>query len=181
MLFETIHTISIVLFAAGILLLTIEMFLPGFGIFGGLGLIALILCIVFQATTVIEALIMVVIIGAIVALFLLVILRSFKKGRIYKSSIVLKNSADRNEGYVSNTEYTRLLGKRGKSVTVLRPSGLAEFDGEKADVVTDGEFLPKGADIEVTEVAGRRIVVRKAQSIDKEAYADISAGNNLDM
>lgn len=56
MLFETINTITIVLFAAGILLLTIEMFVPGFGIFGGLGIIALILCIVFQATTVTELL-----------------------------------------------------------------------------------------------------------------------------
>lgn len=177
MLFETIHTITIVLFAAGILLLTIEMFLPGFGIFGGLGLIALVLCIVFQATSITEALIMIVIIGAIIALFLLLILRSFKKGRIYKSSIVLKNSADRNEGYVSNADYSRLLGKRGKSVTVLRPAGIAEFDGEKVDVVTDGEFLPKGADVEVIEAAGRRIVVREVKSIDKEAQADVSGSD----
>lgn len=180
MLFETIHTITIVLFAAGILLLTIEMFLPGFGIFGGLGLIALVLCIVFQATSLTEALIMIVIIGAIIALFLLLILRSFKKGRIYKSSIVLKNSADRNEGYVSNADYSRLLGKRGKSVTVLRPAGIAEFDCEKVDVVTDGEFLPKGADVEVIEAAGRRIVVREVKSIDKEAQADAS-GSDLDI
>jgi membrane-bound ClpP family serine protease len=180
MLFETINTITIVLFAAGILLLTIEMFVPGFGIFGGLGIIALILCIVFQATTVTEALIMVVLIGAIIALFLLVILRSFKKGKIYKSSIVLKNSADREEGYVSNADYSRLLGKIGKSVSVLRPAGIAEFDGEKVDVVTDGEFLPKGADVEVTEVAGRRIVVRKAHSIDKESHAGVSS-SGLDV
>jgi membrane-bound ClpP family serine protease len=181
-LFETINTVSIVLFVAGIALLVIEMFIPGFGIFGGLGVIALILSVIFQASTVAEALIMVVLIGAIIALFLLVILRSFRKGRIYKSSIVLKNSAVRSEGYVSNDDYSRLLGMRGKSVTVLRPSGLAEFGGEKVDVVTDGEFLPKGADVEVTAVAGRRIAVREAQGIDKEAGIDIPAGgDNLNM
>lgn len=177
-LFETINTVSVILFAAGIVLLTIEMFIPGFGIFGALGLAALVLCIAFQVTSVIEALIMVLAIGAIVALMLLVVARSFRKGRIYKSSIVLKNSADRSEGYVSNDDYSRLIGKTGKSLTVLRPAGMAEFEGEKADVVTDGEFLPKGAPVQVTAVAGRRIVVQRMEDIIKEKNIDVSTGGD---
>lgn len=177
-LFETINTVSVILFAAGVALLLIEMFLPGFGVFGGLGLVALVLCIVFQATSVAEALIMVLAIGAIVALLLLVVARSFRKGRLYKSSIVLKETEDSKEGYISNEDYSRLKGKTGKSVTVLRPSGLAEFGGEKADVVTEGEFLPKGADIEVVEVAGRRIVVRRAQDMNKGTGADVTSGGD---
>ena len=45
-LFESIETVSIVLFAVGMIFLMIELFAPGFGIFGGLGLVALVLCIV---------------------------------------------------------------------------------------------------------------------------------------
>lgn len=177
-LFETINTVSVILFAAGMVLLTIEMFMPGFGIFGGLGLAALVLCIAFQATTVVEALIMVLAFGAIVALFLLVLARSFRKGRIYRSSIVLKNTADKSDGYVSNDDYSHLLGRKGKSVTVLRPSGIAEFGGEKTDVVTEGEFLPKGADVEVTAVAGRRIVVREILVAAKQESINVAPGGD---
>ena len=48
-LFGPIETVSIVLFCIGMGLILIEMFIPGIGIFGGLGFVALVLCIVFQA------------------------------------------------------------------------------------------------------------------------------------
>lgn len=82
--------VSIILFVAGMVLLLIEMFMPGFGIFGGLGLLLLALCIVFSATSVESALLMTLIIGAIVILLALIFARSLKKGFLYKSSIVLK-------------------------------------------------------------------------------------------
>ena len=46
-LFETISIVSIILFFVGLGLITVELFIPGIGIFGGLGLVALILAIVF--------------------------------------------------------------------------------------------------------------------------------------
>lgn len=172
---------SVVLFFVGLVFLMIEMFVPGFGIFGGLGILSLILCIVFQAGSVLEALIMVLIIGAIVSLLWFLVLRSLKKGLIYKS-FVLKDTADKEQGFVSNADYSGLLGKRGKSLTVLRPAGIALFGSERTDVVTDGEFIDKGADIEVYEVVGRRILVRPAHDTkeDKSVSAD-SSRNALDM
>lgn len=178
----TVSIVSIALFTVGIILLLIEMFIPGFGIFGGLGLLSLVLCIVFTANSVGSALVMILIIGAILVLFALIFARSLKKGFLYKSSIVLKNAAERNEGFVSNEDYSRLLGKTGKSVTILRPAGIAEFEGEKADVVTDGEFIQKGEAIEVYEVAGRRILVRRAPDIKKHKSIEVSGSNNaVDM
>jgi membrane-bound ClpP family serine protease len=53
-----------------------------------------------------------------------------------------------------------LLGRSGVAVTVLRPSGEAEIDGEMIDVVTGGEMVEAGAKVQVTEVQGNRIVVR---------------------
>jgi membrane-bound serine protease (ClpP class) len=175
------NIISVVLFFVGLAFLLIEMFMPGFGVFGGLGILSLILCIVFQAGSVLEALIMIVVIGAVVALLWFLVLRSLKKGVIYKS-FVLKDTADKTEGFVSTADYSGLLGKRGKSLTVLRPAGIAVLGGEKADVVTDGEFIPQGADVEVYEVIGRRILVRPVHDIkeDKSARAE-SSGNAMDM
>jgi membrane-bound serine protease (ClpP class) len=56
-------------------------------------------------------------------------------------------------------ENTRLLGREGTAVTPLRPSGTAEFDGDRVAVVTDGDLIGAGRRIRVTEVEGNRVVV----------------------
>ncbi|MDD5018295.1 MAG: NfeD family protein [Eubacteriales bacterium] len=162
-LFDSISIVSIVLFCVGMLLLFIELFMPGIGVFGGLGIISLVLCIIFQAKSVTEGLILLLIIGAIVAVVVLIAARSFGKGRIYRSALVLKNTENRSEGYVSNADYSHFAGKKGISITPLRPAGTADFDGEKADVVTDGEFIKSGERIVVLKVSGRRIIVKRAE------------------
>ena len=63
-------------------------------------------------------------------------------------------------GYVSSDDYTGFLGQRGIAVTLLRPSGTAEFEGVRLPVVSDGEFVPPGTAVQVVTVQGNRIVVR---------------------
>jgi membrane-bound serine protease (ClpP class) len=162
-LFETIETVSIVLFVVGMVFLLIELFAPGFGIFGGLGLVALVLCIVFQAKSVAEGLLLFLIIGVIVMLLALIAARSLKRGWLYRSSLVLKDAEDKEAGYVARDDYSRFAGKNGVSLTPLRPAGTAEIEGEKADVVTEGEFIPKGAPIQVLKTVGGRIVVKQVE------------------
>ena len=162
-LFETIETVSIVLFAVGMIFLLIELFIPGFGIFGGLGLVALVLCIIFQAHSVAEALLLLVIIAAIVFILALIAARSLKRGWLYRSSLVLKDAEEKDAGYVAKEDYSRLTGKEGLSLTPLRPAGSADIDGEKADVVTDGEFIPKSVRVKVINTSGGRIVVKQLE------------------
>jgi membrane-bound serine protease (ClpP class) len=163
MLFESINTVSIILFVVGMVLLLIELFVPGFGIFGGLGLVALVLCIVFQAQSVLEALILLLGIGAIVVALAIIAARSLKRGWLYRSPLVLKDSEEREAGYVSNEDYSHLAGHTGISITPLRPAGVAEFDNRKADVVTEGEFIPARSSITVTRVVGSRIIVKELE------------------
>ncbi len=162
-LFESINIVSVILFAVGMVLLLIELFVPGFGIFGGLGLVALVLCIVFQAKTAAEALIMVLVITAIVVALSLIAARSFKRGWLYRSSLVLKDAEEKEAGYVSSSNFSHLVGKTGISITPLRPAGTAEFDGKKADVVTEGDFIPAKAEILVLRVEGSRVIVRQLE------------------
>ncbi len=63
-------------------------------------------------------------------------------------------------GYVSSDDYTGFLGRVGASVSPLRPSGTAEIDGVRLPVVTEGDFVPTGARVQVVMVQGNRIVVR---------------------
>lgn len=162
-LFETIETVSVVLFAVGMIFLLIELFIPGFGIFGGLGLVALVLCIVFQAHSVAEGLLLLLIIAAIVFAFALIAARSLKRGFLYRSSLVLKDNQEKDKGYVAPNDFSYMVGRTGISITPLRPAGTAEIEGEKADVITEGEFVPKGARILVIKTAGGRIVVKPTE------------------
>lgn len=50
-------------------------------------------------------------------------------------------------------------GRTGTAVTLLRPSGKAKIDGEVYDVVTQGDFIPKGSRIRVLKISGTRIIV----------------------
>lgn len=163
-LFETVSIVSIILFIVGMALITVELFLPGIGIFGGLGFVSLILCIVFQAKTFAQGLILFLIIAAIVAILAFIILRSFGKGMLYKSSLVLKNRATKEEGYLSNDDNTSLVGKTGTSLSALRPSGRAHIEDKVYDVVTGGEFIDSGEKIVVLQSAGRRILVKKEEA-----------------
>ena len=53
------------------------------------------------------------------------------------------------------------VGKTGVAHTALRPAGIAEFDGVKLNVVSDGEFVNSGDSVRVERAEGNRIVVRK--------------------
>jgi len=58
------------------------------------------------------------------------------------------------------------VGLKGKSVTILRPAGKAEFDGKILDVVTKGEFIENEKEVIVEHVEGVRIVVKEIKEND---------------
>jgi len=62
---------------------------------------------------------------------------------------------------VSSSE---LVGKRGVTVTPLRPAGTALFGDQRIDVVTEATFIPQGASVEVVAVEGKRVIVRLVPS-----------------
>lgn len=61
--------------------------------------------------------------------------------------------------YVTSSDFSLLVGKSGTAASYLRPAGVALIDGERVDVLTQGEFIPEGSPIRVTRVEGARIFV----------------------
>lgn len=143
----------------GLVLMTIEIFYPGFGVFGIAGAIFLIVGVVLTAKTATEAFVMIMSILAILAVIFTAFLRSASKGKLNKS-LVLNNTLDRASGYIGTEDLNYLLGKEGVSTTVLRPSGTADFQGVKLDVVSEGEFIAQNTKVKIIKVEGRRIVVK---------------------
>ena len=155
---EGIETIQAVLFILGLLLLIVEAFMPGFGIAGITGLVLLVAGIIMTARTVFEAFVMVMILLLIVALLAFVILRSAKKGTLSRK-LILWSAAKHENGFSASADTTSLTGREGVAVTILRPAGTGEFDGQRLDVVSEGAFIERGAQIKIIRTEGRRIVV----------------------
>jgi len=59
----------------------------------------------------------------------------------------------------------RYLGKTGTAVTPLRPTGVAEIEGERIEVVTEGEFIAAGSRVRVVAMDRRRYFVRLADAV----------------
>lgn len=55
-----------------------------------------------------------------------------------------------------------LVGAQGVCEGPLRPAGIARFDGRRVDVVTRGELIDHGENVQVLEVSGNRVVVGRA-------------------
>jgi membrane-bound serine protease (ClpP class) len=76
--------------------------------------------------------------------------------------LVLETELTAREGFASAPETDRAwFGKRGTTASPLRPAGIADIEGERVDVVSDGEFIDVGDPITVVRVDGNRIVVRR--------------------
>jgi len=149
-----------IILCLGLAFVIFEMFHPGFGAPGIIGGILLIISVILISDTLLQAFILIVLILLFLILILVVVIRSAKKGR-FNRTIVLDDSLDKESGYSATEDLTYMLEKEGVSITVLRPAGLAEFDGEKFDVVTEGEFIPASTLVKIIKIEGRRIVVRE--------------------
>jgi membrane-bound serine protease (ClpP class) len=61
-----------------------------------------------------------------------------------------------------------LTGATGEALSDLRPGGFALIDGQRVDVITRGEVIPRGARIQVVADEGYRRIVRRLEPDERE-------------
>lgn len=167
---------EMLLVGVGIVLLVVELFVvPGFGILGLLGIAGLaaglVLSLVGEGATntfLITTFTRVsasIVVAIVLSFVLLRFLPRLPGGR----SLVLSTRLDTAVGYASPPRTDRiLLGRRGRALSALRPAGIAEIGDERIDVVSTGDLIDMGANVEVVRVDGNRIVVRQVVSTNLE-------------
>ena len=146
----------------GVVLLLVEVFMPGFGIPGisgcallGAGII--MTWIQFGAKV---GLGVTVVLLALLTILISVAMRSVAKGKLGKSKFVLNEdmSSEKDE---SSEDMRSLIGEVGEVSTVLRPVGVAEFECGRLNVMTEGEYIERGAKVIITRVDGTTVFVKK--------------------
>ena len=149
---------------AGIALVTLEVFLPGFGLPGISGIVLSFVSIglTWSSYGPLAALGLTLLIIAVLAVVVSISLKSAAGGALAKSKLVLQATTSREEGYEPTEDMQVFMGRSGVANTALRPVGIADFDGVRLNVVSEGEFLDAGQPVTIVQVEGARIVVRKA-------------------
>jgi len=148
------ETVIIVIYAAGLSAMLIELFLPG-AVIGTLGFFAIVGSIVAAFVRDFNTLGIVLICITLAFIPLFFLLWKHVIGRF----MALTASE---QGFRSGTLVNEsLIGKEGKTASALRPSGIAFIEDRRYDVVTRGEMLEKGTNIKIIDVTGNRIVVKK--------------------
>ncbi len=153
----------LICFVLGLGLLIVEVFMPGFGLPGISGIVLEVVSVVLTYTRHggLAALGMTLTTLALIAVAISLALRSVNKGKLSKSAVVLSDTESVADGYVATKDMDVFLGKEGTTTTVLRPSGMAEFDGVKLNVIADGEYIPRDVRVRVDHVEGASVVVRR--------------------
>ena len=163
---------EMLLAASGFGLLILEIFvIPGFGLAGVLGIGALLgglsLSLIGGGATwqFVGLALGRVLLSVFLALGASLLLLRFLPRLPFGRQLILETGLAAGAGYAAARESgDTWLGKTGSAFSPLRPAGIAVIDGERLDVVSDGEFIDSGKPIKVTRVDGNRIVVRRQRT-----------------
>jgi len=173
-LLGTVGSLELLLFLAGIVLLLLEIFvIPGFGVAGISGILLIVVSLVLAMQDFIWPVfdwqwdilrdnVLLVLVSLAVSFVAVVVLARLIPSIAPFRRLMLTSSQTVEEGYfVQEPEQeSRLVGKRGTTVTRLRPVGKAEIEGKVMVVEAEGELIEGGADVQVTVVNGNRVIVR---------------------
>lgn len=167
---------EVALVAVGVILIAVEVFIiPGFGIAGVIGAIALLAGLGMSfvgAGVTVEGILTAatrVAIALAVALAGAALLLKFLPRLPFGRHLVLESSLAPLEPSTSGTTPIDMVfpGDLGRAASALRPSGIAEFTGMRLDAMTEGEFIPAGAPVEVTRVEQSHVIVKRVVETGK--------------
>ncbi len=148
--------IFLILLIAGLLMVGAEVFIPG-GVIGSFGALALLAAIImafnYSAAAGVYATVgIMILVGFVIVLWI----RYFPSTRIGRKMTV---SNDLHASKAVESNLASLVGKTGRTTSALHPSGYAEIEGRRVDVITDGEMIEADSMVRVSRIEGNRTIV----------------------
>lgn len=162
-IFTEMSWIAAVLLCVGLVFMLIEVLMPGFGFFGVSGvalLIAGVVVRIIQGLNLVQSIsLILMVIGCVLVMIILMVILAqtglFGEGIFENKSTLAKNynEADKN--------IKKLVGKSGKTLSVLNLGGKAKINGKVYDVLSTGSYIEPNTNIKVVEIKNNTIMVRK--------------------
>lgn len=160
-MFSGLGLVSTICFIVGIIFLIIEIFIPGFGVFGFCGIGLTGFSVIFKiciGDSVEEVLWTLLIAFVVIAILLIVFIHSAKKGLISKSALM--NNGTALPTFYNSSDLEFLIGEKGECVSDLKPIGKVQIDNEVYEATSTDGYLDIGTKVEVTGVESNTLNVR---------------------
>lgn len=142
----------------GLLLVFLEVYLPGWvmGIGGGLLIFLAMILITVRSTSFVEVILFVI--GSLVGVVLVI------KGALWqirgtgkKRTIFLESDQ---EGFKASSFAQEMIGKTGTALADMRPGGYVDIGGKKYQALSISGYIPKGAQVKVISGQGESLQVQ---------------------
>lgn len=153
--------LAIILLVVSALLIVTEVLVPGFAVFGVLGVICFIASCIVTAIFVPYGLFW--LLAEIVTLLVMLYgAYTYLRKNQLDGKLILTDVLESETREFGDLEH--FLGFEGITKTSLRPFGSAEFNGNAIDVYSDGEYINEHERVKVIKVAGDKVYVKKVNS-----------------
>ncbi|MBO7177788.1 MAG: hypothetical protein J6V69_01665 [Clostridia bacterium] len=165
-LFQGMSWIVWLTLVLGYVFILIELFQPGFGVFGTVGAAIIALGIVLRVSegdgNIFAQIFIIVFMVSVATLIAFIALAlTAKKGWVMRSP--LAESATQ-EVSTQEIDVNSFKGKYGVALTDLTPIGTANLEGEVVDVASEGFYIDKGENVFVTRIEDGKIKVDRAEN-----------------
>ena len=150
--------LALALLVFGILFLVVEILIPGLGVFGIMGLLAVLSAAAVTIFSV-ENGIMIVVAGLVIILVIGYFLIDFIKKKNMYGNLILKETLKEDREKINKWE--ELMDKHGVVKTPLKPHGKVDFDGVVAEAYSDGDFIDVGQQVIAYKVYANNLYVKK--------------------
>ena len=152
--------VSVLTFIVGISLLSLELFIPSFGIIGVTGLALTTYSVMDSFENSQMGLFVIVATGLAVVITMTIFVKLGFRVNLFDSYVLdvgQKSKANKKP----SKDLTSLIGCVGITKSILRPTGRIEIDGEFYDAMARAEFIEKETVVTVSDVKDGHIIVKE--------------------
>lgn len=155
-------TLILVLFTAGIVLLAVEVIVPGavLGIFGGIALVAGV-SLAFSDYGANGGLLALLVALALVAVALFLEFVLLPRSRLARALSVTETVAGTSQPPLADRS---VIGKPARAVTPLVPSGVIECEGKRFEAFARSGHVPAGTRLKIVDLDNFRLIVTKSST-----------------
>ena len=163
-IFTQMQWVPALLLIVGLVMVIIELFVPGFGFFGITGILSLIAGVIVricQGLNLTQSLTLVLIVLGFLTLSVMFMVYSAQYGVLGKSGLFERRTSISKDYNKVDRQIRKLVGKNGKTITKLDLGGKAKIRGKIYDVMSISSYIEPNANIKVEEIKDNTIMVRK--------------------
>lgn len=151
-------TLAVFLLVLGLAFLIIELFIPGFGVFGILGIISTAISFFLTAVYVPFGL-LIIAVELVSIIFLLWLIYKILARRQNTDGLILFNTSA--PTHSKAVDFSNLVGKTAMTVSSLRPRGQIELNNQIFEVVAQGDYIPPKTKVRISKLENQTLYVEK--------------------